>query len=315
MRSLLASLIAAAVLAGCGSAGQLRTATLMLDFTPNAAHAGVYAAVARGYDRRAGIALRISPPPSPADSIKLLEAGRVQFSILDIHDLAIAREHGASLVGVMAIVERPLAAVIAQPSIATPAALQGRTVGVTGDPSDTAVLDSTVQGAGGNPRRVRTITIGGNAVPDLLAGRVAAATAFWNDEGVALARARPGFHVFRVDRYGAPPYPELVLCVRRSTLARNGGLVTAVVRALKRGYRFAMSDPSAAAAEMERRVPGLDSKLVNADLAALRPAFAGPHGQPGELDPGVLRRWSAWEARFGLVRRRPDVAQAFAISR
>jgi ABC-type nitrate/sulfonate/bicarbonate transport system substrate-binding protein len=311
----LASLIAAVVLAGCGSVAHLRTVALMLDFTPNAAHAGVYAALARGYDRREGIALKVSPPPSPADSIKLLEAGRVQFSVLDIHDLAIAREHGAPLVGVMAIVERPLAAVIAQPSIDTPAALQGKTVGVTGDPSDTAVLDSAVEGAGGNPRRVKTVTIGGNAVPDLLSGRVAGTTAFWNDEGVALARTRPGFHIFRVDRYGAPPYPELVLCTRRQTLVHDGTLVRAVVRALERGYRFAISDPSAAAADLERRVPGLDSKLVDADLAALRPAFAGPGGQPGELDPRVLRAWSAWEVKFGLVSRRPDVAQAFSISR
>lgn len=315
MRSAFASLFAAAVLAGCGGAGHLRTVALMLDFTPNAAHAGVYAAVARGYDRQAGIILKVSAPPSPADSIKLLETGRVQFSILDIHDLAIARERGAPLVGVMAIVERPLAAVIAQPSITTPVALEGKTVGVPGDPSDSAVLDSTVQGAGGNPQRVRTITIGGNAVPDLLAGRVAAATAFWNDEGVALAHARPGFHVFRVDRYGAPPYPELVLCARRSTLATDRSLVKAVVGALERGYRFAIADPQAAAGDLERRVPGLEPKLVNADLAALRPVFAGLHGRPGVLDPRVLRAWAAWELKFGLVSRRPDVAQAFAISR
>jgi putative hydroxymethylpyrimidine transport system substrate-binding protein len=315
VRTVLASLLAAAVLVGCGSARQLRTVSMMLDFTPNAAHVGIYAALARGYDHQSGIALKVIPPPSPADSIKLLETGRVQFSVLDIHDLAIGRERGAQLVGVMAIVERPLAAVIAQARFSTPAALQGQTVGVTGDPSDTAVLDSTVQGAGGNPRRVRTITIGGDAVPDLLSGRIAGATAFWNDEGVALARTRPGFHIFRVDSYGAPSYPELVLCARRSTVANSPGLVRAVVRALERGYSFAISDPRAAASDLESQVPGLDPKLVNADLAALRPAFAGPDGRPGELDPSVLRAWAAWEARFGIVSRPPDVAQAFAISR
>jgi putative hydroxymethylpyrimidine transport system substrate-binding protein len=315
VRSVLATLLAAAALVGCGSAAKVRPVRLMLDFTPNAAHAGIYAAVARHYDRSSGIALTVIPPPSPADSIKLLEASRVDFSVLDIHDLAIAREHGARLVAVMAIVERPLAAVIAQPQVSTPAALQGKTVGVTGVPSDLAVLGSTVKGAGGDPNRVKTITIGGNAVPDLLAGRVAAATAFWNDEGVALQRSRPGFHVFRVDRYGAPPYPELVLCTRRSTLRSDPGLVRAIVRALKRGYSFAISDPSAAAGDLERSVPGLNRKLVDADLRALRPAFAGPAGRPGALDPRVLRAWSAWEVKFGLVSHRPNVAQAFAISR
>jgi ABC-type nitrate/sulfonate/bicarbonate transport system substrate-binding protein len=318
VRTVLASLLAAAALVGCGSTGQPRAVSLMLDFTPNAAHVGIYAALARGYDHQSGIALRVIPPPSPADSIKLLETGRVQFSVLDIHDLAIARERGAQLVGVMAIVERPLAAVIAQPRFHSPATLQGQTVGVTGDPSDDAVLDSTVQGAGGDPRRLRTVTIGGDAVPDLVSGRIAAATAFWNDEGVALSRTRRGrapFHIFRVDRYGAPSYPELVLCARRSTVATAPGLVRAVVRALERGYSFALADPLAAASDLERQVPGLDPKLVDADLTALRPAFAGRNGRPGGLDGSVLRAWAAWEARFGIVSRPPDVAQAFAISR
>ena len=67
--------------------------------------------------------------------------------------------------------------------------------------------------------------------------------------------------------------------------------------------------------DLERRVPGLNPKLVAADLVALRPAFTGLSGRPGELDGRVLRAWSAWEVKFGLVSRRPDVDQAFAISR
>ncbi len=302
---------------GCASASQARhgrrpvPATLMLDFTPNAVHAGIYAALARGYDRARGVALDVLPPPSPVDSVKFLEQGRVDFAILDIHDLAIARERGVPLVGLMAIVERPLAAVIAQPQIRSPRQLDGHTVGVTGDPSDYAVLDSIVSGAGGRPRTLHTVTIGSDAVPDLLAGRLTAATAFWNDEGVALRMRRPGYHVFRVEDFGAPAYPELVLCARRSTVASRPGLVRAVVGAVQRGYEFAVTRPALAAAALERRVGGLDPRLVSADLAALRSAFAPRGGRPGELEMATLRRWASWEARFRLVSRRPDVAQMF----
>lgn len=75
-----------------------------------------------------------------------------------------------------------------------------------------------VLGAGGRPGAVRRITIGYNAVSDLLAGRVAAATAFRSDEGVALNARHPGFHDLRVDRYGAPAYPELVVCATAGLL-------------------------------------------------------------------------------------------------
>jgi NitT/TauT family transport system substrate-binding protein/putative hydroxymethylpyrimidine transport system substrate-binding protein len=310
------ALIGAALAAGCGSSGStrhgsVRHASLVLDFTPNAVHAGIYSAIVRHLDRRDGIDLNVVVPSATTDSIKLLDTGRVNFAILDIHDLAIARERGADLVGIMAIVQRPLAAVIAAPRFRTPTGLVGQTVGITGVPSDTAVLDSIVAGAGGDPRRVHTLTIGFNSVPDLLAGRVSAATAFWSDEGITLAQRRPGFHAFRVEDYGAPAYPELVVCATRATLAHDRTLAADVVQTLVDGYGFTIAHPRQSAADLESRVPGLDPSLVRAQLSALLPVFAGAGGRVGVLDRRTLRSWAAWEARFGIVRRPPDVATTF----
>jgi ABC-type nitrate/sulfonate/bicarbonate transport system substrate-binding protein len=310
---LLVLLAFAGALSGCGSGSDRSSppqATLVLDFTPNAVHAGIYAALSHHYDVQDGVRLRVIAPAASTDSVKYLETGRADFAILDIHDLAIARERGEDIVGIMAIVERPLAAVIAQPRIGNPRQLEGRLAGVTGLPSDTAVLDSVVAGAGGDPHRVRTITIGFNAVPDLLAGRVDAATAFWNDEGVTLRRARPGFHIFKVDQFGAPAYPELVLCANRSLLSREPALARAAVKALVQGYSFTVSHPSAAASELEALVPGLNHRLVSTELAGLEGAFRGPGG-PGQLQWRVLRRWDRWEARFGIVSRPPNLDQMF----
>lgn len=173
------------------------------------------------------------------------------------------------------------------------------------------MLDSVVSGAGGNPRKLHDITIGFEAVPDLLAGRVAAATAFWNDEGVALTHARPGFHVFRADAYGAPSYPELVLCATGQTIRHDPALAAGVVSALVRGYEFTLAHPRSSAANLERLVPGLDPKLVAEELAVELPAFKDPAGQVGALDPQVLRAWAAWEARFGIVKHPPDLARMF----
>jgi putative hydroxymethylpyrimidine transport system substrate-binding protein len=311
--------LVAVLIAGCGSSSPAthdakpapREATLVLDFTPNAVHTGIYAAIARGLDRAHGVSLHVIVPSASTDSISLLAARRVDFAILDIHDLAIARERGTPLVGIMAIVQRPLSAVIAAPTVRTPTQLEGQTVGITGVPSDTAVLDSIVAGAGGDPRRLHTITIGFDAVADLLAGRVAGATAFWNDEGVTLQRDRPGFHVFRVDQYGAPPYPELVVCTTEAELRSDPAFAQAVVSALVAGYRFTLAEPAQAAKDLEGLVQGLDPTLVVAQLHALLPAFRDAHGRVGALDPAVLAGWAAWEARFGIVSKRPDVSAMF----
>ncbi|HVS28748.1 MAG TPA: ABC transporter substrate-binding protein [Solirubrobacteraceae bacterium] len=297
--------------AGCGGGRPVKSAALILDFTPNAVHSGIYTAVARGYDRAAGVRLDVRVPSMSTDSVKLLLGGRADFAVLDIHDLALARARGRDLVGVMALVQRPLAAVLAQPSVRSPRDLQGRRAGVSGLPSDSAVLRSIVSGAGGNPKRVREVTIGFNAVPSLLGGRVAGATAFWNVEGVALQRQRPGFRQFRVDDYGAPRYPELVLTTTRRELRHRAGVVRATVAALVRGYSFARKEPWAAVENELARAPGLKRDELRAQMKAVSPAFATGAGRPGELNSGRLKAWARWEARFGIVSRPPDVGAMF----
>jgi ABC-type nitrate/sulfonate/bicarbonate transport system substrate-binding protein len=314
LRALGLAACAAVVLVGCGSArpGSPTRATLVLDFTPNAVHAGIYSTVVRGYDRAAGVRLDVREPSSSTDSVKLLLSGRADFAVLDIHDLAIARAAGRDVVGVLALVQRPLAAVLAQPGIRTPRDLAGKLAGVTGLPSDDAVLRSVVAGAGGDPRRVREVTIGFDAVPALLSRHVAGATAFWDVEGVALRRRRPGIHEFRVDDYGAPAYPELVLCTTGRKLRTQPKLVAATTGALARGYGVTIATPAASAADELGRVPGLDRSLLLAELDALRGAFTGAPGKRfGSLDRTRLAAWAAWEARFGIVKRAPDVAAMF----
>lgn len=286
-------------------------ATLMLDFTPNAAHAGIYSAVARGFDDAEGVNLRVRVPGSSTDAVKLLLSGRAQFAVMDIHDLALAGARGRQLVAVMSIVQRPLAAVLTTGDVRSPRDLEGRKVGVTGLPSDDAVLRSIVTGAGGDFDRVERVTIGFNAVPALLGGRVAGATAFWNVEGVALRSARPGTHDFRVDQFGAPPYPELVLVTARETLRDEPALVNATVRALVRGYGVTVHDPASSLNDLASRVRGLDREQLETQLDVLIPALSPADGRIGGLDPQVLERWATWEARFGIVDEPPDVRRLF----
>ena len=302
--------------AGCGGAGAgsdrpNEEASLLLDFTPNAVHAGIYLATARGYDDAEGVQLDVQAPGASTDALRLLQAGRVDMALLDIHDLALAREQDRDIVGVMALVQRPLAAVLAQPEIKRPRDLDGKRAGVSGLPSDVAVLRSVVEGDGGDPDSVKTTTIGFEAVKTLLAGRVDAATAFWNVEGVALKAERPGMQEFRVDDFGAPPYPELVLCVTRATLDEKRPVLEATVRALRRGYTETQNDPESALSALGDANPDLDRDAASAQLDAVSPAFTAGADYYGQLREDVLEKWAAWDLQFGIVNERIDVGSAF----
>jgi putative hydroxymethylpyrimidine transport system substrate-binding protein len=311
-------LLALLLLAGCGStSGSDRPnqeATLLLDFTPNGVHAGIYLALAREYDDAEGVTLDVQAPGASTDALRQLQGGRADMAILDIHDLGIARQEGADLVGVMAVVQRPLASVLAQPGVRRPRELEGRRVGVTGLPSDVAVLRSVVEGDGGDPDAVRTTTIGFEAVRTLLAGRVDGATAFWNVEGVALKERRPQMREFRVDDFGAPAYPELVLTVTRRALEEERPVIAAAIRALQRGYTQAQVDPESAVTALVDADSGLDRSAATAQLDAVAPSFTAGARAYGELREGVLREWAAWDVEFGILDERPDVDEAFDLS-
>jgi NitT/TauT family transport system substrate-binding protein/putative hydroxymethylpyrimidine transport system substrate-binding protein len=309
-----AALVAAATLAaGCGAggggSGDIRPVTLVLDFTPNAVHSGIYTAIAKGRDREHGVRLTVRQPTASSDSLKLLAAGRADLAVADIHDLGLARERGEDLVGVGALVQRPLASVIAGPGIARPRQLEGKRVGVTGVPSDEAVLRAVVRGDGGDPRRIRTITIGFSAVPSLLAGKVAAATAFWNVEGVTLKRRGLSTHEFRVDDFGAPHYPELVLVARREAVASDPKLVRDTLAALADGTRDALADRTAAAQRVATAAQARPA-LIRDELDAIAPALSPPI----RLDPQALAGWAAFDLRVAILRRTPMVSQAFDLT-
>lgn len=314
--ALLATVLLLATLGGCGGdgaePGAPKGASVVLDFTPNAVHSGLYAARSEGFYEDAGVDLTIQQPGESTDAPKLLAAGRTEFAILDIHDLGIARERGLPLVGLMPIVQRPLAAILARDDsgVRSPRELEGHTVGVTGLPSDEAVVDSEVSADGGDPDAVKEVTIGFNAVSSLAAGKVDAATGFWNAEGVALERLGVPFEAFKVDEYGAPPYPELVLTTSEKTLADDPELVEEVVAATRRGYAFTEAHPAEALDDLL----AADKALERADQAEQLKVLL-PDLHPLPFDPQVLREWAAWDLEHGLLERPLDVDAAFDLGR
>jgi putative hydroxymethylpyrimidine transport system substrate-binding protein len=304
VRRILLALSAAAALAGCGDGDQHDAVTLALDFQPNPAHAGIYATLREDLDADRGLDLEVRVPSSSTDSLKLLAAGRADLAVVDIHDLGLARERGRDLVALGALVQRPLAAVIADPAVRRPRDLEGRRVGVTGLPSDDAVLRAVVEDDGGDFDRVKRVTIGFSAVPSLIAGRVDAVVSFWNAEGVALRRRGVRTREFRVDDHGAPRYPELVLVTERD---RSDDRLPKLIAALAQGTRAALADRDATVDDLVE-ASGADEPLVRAQLAAVAPALRPPM----RFDRAALEGWARFDVRFGILEREPDVDAAFA---
>lgn len=312
--TLLAAVLALAGFAGCGGGaepGASGETTLMLDFTPNPAHLGLYAAQAEGMYEGRGIDMKIETPGETTDAPKLLAAGRVDFAILDIHDLGIARENGLDLVGLAPITKFPLAAILTRLGgpINSPRDLMGRTVGVAGLPSDDAVVDSEVEAVGGDPSKVKRVTVGFNGITALVSGKVDAITAFWKTDSAELQRRGVTAGVFKVEDFGAPTYPELVLATSRDKLESDPELVRDVTRATQRGYEFAVENSEAAVDDMIAANPELDRGELQGETLTFLIAI-----QPEPFDPIILEEWAEWDLEHGILQKPLKVKEAFDLS-
>ena len=77
---------------------------LMLDYFPNADHAGIYAAQAAGHFEQAGLDVEIRTPPDPSAPIKQVAAGNVDLAISYEPEVFRARDIGLNVVSIGAIV-------------------------------------------------------------------------------------------------------------------------------------------------------------------------------------------------------------------
>ena len=154
------------------------------------------------------------------------------------------------------------------------------------------MLDAVLRAGGLDPDAVHRVTIGFGAVPALVAGGIDAATAFWNAEGVTLERQGVPIRVFRVDDYGAPSYPELVLGHERAGRSGNGpGWLRRWLMATRQGYVVARDHPGTALGALAAANPSLDQRGGReAELRALDAAHAfTPHLPPRRPQAHVAR--------------------------
>jgi len=318
-RTLLGAGAAGLALAACGRAvrtpasGSARPVTLMLDWYPNADHAGIYGAVAQGAFTKQGLAVDIQTPSSTTDQIKLVGTGKVDFAVSYEPDLLLARAQGVPVQAVFAVVQEPLNCVIALQSsgITHPAELQGKKVGTSGTPGDTAILDSVVRADGGDPTKVQNVNVGFNLVQAVLGGQVDAIVGgYWNWEAVEIAQAGHPVNVMRLDRWGVPTYDELVVIAEASTVQNNPGLVRAFSAALAAGTSYAAGHPAAVLQALLKANPSLSQPLVQKSLQDLGPAWNASGGGYGYMDPQAWSAFGAWMLREKWLPSAVDTAAA-----
>ncbi len=284
---LLTAAVSALALAACGEKSEQvdssqppqASLSVLLDFFPNANHSGFFAAQGDGSFAAAGLDVDLQTPDDPATVLKLVAAGKADLGISYTPEILMARDQGQDIVAIASIVTRPLTSMVSleKSKIDGPADLKGKTVGTAGIAYQTAYLQTILKDAGLQSSDVKQVGVGFNLQSALLSGKVDATLgAFWNYEGTELELKGRDARVVPVDQLGIPPYDELVLVARSSTLREKESSIRRLVRAVGQGYAAVKADPEqgiqpllAANKELD---PELQLKVTERTLEAFWPA-------------------------------------------
>jgi putative hydroxymethylpyrimidine transport system substrate-binding protein len=305
-KKLLVIALAAAAVAVPAAGASGRPVSLILDWTPNPDHVGFYYARAHGLFAKAGLDVAIHAPSDPSSPLKLVAAGRADLAVSYEQELFFAAAKKLPVVAVAAVVPRPLNSIMAiESGIRTATDLKGKTIGVTGVPSDYAALDTALRSAGLSRKDVKVVAVGYNLLPALLAHRVDAVLGVYrNVEGIELQQR--GLHptIIPLDRVGVPSYDELVLVAssaRLRTDPRYAATVGRFVHAFLLGTADARRDPPGSLALLRKVTASTPHFLARATPATLA-LLAGRHGV-GCLNAREWQHFGNWMHNQGLLKK------------
>jgi putative hydroxymethylpyrimidine transport system substrate-binding protein len=301
---------------GAAAGGPRERLRLVLDYFPNADHAGIYAAQASGEYAKAGLDLEIEAPPDPAAPLKLLRAGKADLVISYEPELLLARDKGAdNLVAVGALAQKPLTSLISlEGKVRSARDLAGKRVGTAGISYQEAYLRTIAEEAGVDPDSIKVTNVGFDFSRPMIAGRVDATLgAFWNYEGTDLQRRGRKPTILRMEELGVPTYAELIFVARREDLDADGAsLVRRFMQATSRGHQRLQQDPDVGIDALMKASSGLERALQEAVVKATLPVFfpADEERPFGYQDPAEWQAYGQWMLDNGLLRRQPNAGRA-----
>jgi putative hydroxymethylpyrimidine transport system substrate-binding protein len=301
---LVASCVLAALLAPAALAGGQKV-TLTLDWTPNPDHVGFYDAQSTGLFAKAGLDVTIRAPSDPTATLKLVAVGQSDLAVSYEQEIFFAAARKLPVVAVAAVVPQPLNSIIAiDARIRSVRDLKGRTVGITGVPSDYAALDTALASAGLTRKDVHIVSVGYNLLPALLAHKVDAVIGVYrNVEGIQLKERGLAPTIIPLDRAGIPSYDELVLVANAQRLhddAAYRSTVRRFVGAFLAGTADARQHPQRALAILKKVTASGAGFLARATPATLA-LLAGRDGI-GCMRSAEWQRFGDWMHARGLLK-------------
>ncbi len=284
---------------GCTKDDGLEEITLVLDWTPNTNHAGLFVAQEEGFFEDAGLKVNIIQPPE-GGAEALVASGKAQFGISfqDSMAPALSAEEPLDIVAVAAVCQHNLSGIIsrADKNIYTFSDLEGKSYATWGSPIEQSIIKHCMEEEGADFNKLNMID---STVTDVLAalGTDMVDTVWVYEYWDVIKAEIEGFDFSYIDFISADDmldYYTPVIITSGKYAESNGDVVKRFLTAVKRGYELTAADTAVAAEALLKADETLDGELVARSLNLLQNYFLDDNGDWGNIDKDRWNGFYSW---------------------
>ena len=282
----------------CGKSKNNQKVKIVLDWVPNTNHTGLYVAKDLGYFKEEGLNVEIVQPPE-GSTTALIGAGGAEFGISFQDTLAksFAKESPVPVTAVAAILQHNTSGIISlkEKGIDSPKKLEGKKYATWEDNIEQAILKKLVTDDKGDFSKVKLIPY---TITDVVTGLKTDVDAVWVYyawDGIATERAGLQTNFLKIRDYGEElDYYSPVIIANNDFLKKNPEIAKKVLKAIKKGYEYAMKNPEKSAKILVKNSPELDINLVTASQKWISKEYQSDAKEWGIIDGNRWNRFYEW---------------------
>lgn len=292
----------------------LTSVRVALDWTPNTNHTGIYVAKELGFFADEGLSVEVIQP-GPTVSIQLVATNKTEFGISMQEYVTMARAQGIPVVSVATIFQHNTSGFAApkETGIQSAKDFEHKRYAGWGSALEEVMIRTVMEMEGGDFDTVSLVNIG--TIGFATAARRNFADFYWIFYGWAGIHAQlegieftylPLIEMAEVLDYYTP-----LIMVSEELIETQPDLIRLFVRAVRRGYIYAILNPDAAADILLKFAPELDRELVKASQLWLAEQALDDVDRWGWQEASVWKRFADWALENELIDTAIDPEAAF----
>jgi ABC-type nitrate/sulfonate/bicarbonate transport system substrate-binding protein len=230
------------------TSSKLTPFTVVLDWTPNTNHTGMYVALAKGWYKQQGLDVKILPYASGTSPEVLVASGKADVAVSNTEGVVATAATGNPVVSIAAIIQHNTSGFLARSDngITRPRDLDGKIDGDSETPIEDAILHTIITKDGGKGV-FKHANLDVDSMQALANKKI---DFFWAFEGWEFIQAKQqGIPVvyFPSLKYGIPDYYTPVLVASPAEIKQKPELLKKFMTATSKGYNYAIQHPKEAA--------------------------------------------------------------------